>query len=105
MGDLQEVQSIDQVYCGARADPLLVGSVKSNIGHCEPASGLCSISKVLMAMENGVIPPNLHYKTLRPELVPIKEGRLVVVTEKTPILKDDVLFGSFHLSFLRRNLF
>lgn len=45
-------------------------------------------------MENGVIPPNLHYKTLRPELVPIKEGRLVVVTEQTPIADEDVLFGN-----------
>lgn len=105
MGDLQEVHSINQAYCNGRTTPLLIGSVKTNIGHCEPASGLCSVSKVLLAMENAVIPPNLHYKTLRPELVPIKEGRLVVVKEKTSILNDNVLVGNFHPHFLQPNVY
>jgi fatty acid synthase len=31
------------------------------MGHSEPTAGLCSITKVLIAMEDGLIPPNLHF--------------------------------------------
>lgn len=47
MGDPEECSAIDEVFCKGREDPLLMGSVKSNIGHSEPASGLCSITKVI----------------------------------------------------------
>ncbi|PYI24538.1 putative polyketide synthase [Aspergillus violaceofuscus CBS 115571] len=42
--------------------PLLVGSVKSNIGHTETASGLASIIKVTMALEKGYIPPSANFE-------------------------------------------
>ncbi|XP_024875524.1 fatty acid synthase-like, partial [Temnothorax curvispinosus] len=45
-GDPVEVMSIDQTLCAKRNSPLLMGSVKSNIGHSEPASGLCQIAKI-----------------------------------------------------------
>lgn len=45
-GDPQEVGALAEVFCPNRSSPLLVGSVKSNMGHSEPASGLCSIVKV-----------------------------------------------------------
>ena len=41
VGDPQEVNSIVDVFCKDRKGPLLIGSVKSNIGHPEPASGWC----------------------------------------------------------------
>jgi len=40
--------------------------VKSLMGHAEPCSGLASIAKVLIAMERGVIPKNLHYNEPNP---------------------------------------
>ncbi|XP_071653469.1 fatty acid synthase-like [Temnothorax longispinosus] len=82
-GDPVEVMSIDQILCAKRNTPLLMGSVKSNIGHSEPASGLCQIAKVLLAMETGIITPTIHLKRPRKELTAIIEGRIKIVTEPT----------------------
>lgn len=48
VGDPEEVNAIDEVMCKNRpvGEPLLIGSVKSNLGHAEPASGLASLAKV-----------------------------------------------------------
>ena len=39
-GDPQECYAIDEVFCKDRQGPLLIGSVKSNMGHCESGSGM-----------------------------------------------------------------
>lgn len=49
------------------------------MGHSESASATCAIAKVLIAMEEGIIPANLHYKTPNPELHGILDGRIKVV--------------------------
>lgn len=49
------------------------------MGHSEPASGLCSIAKVLIAMEAGVIPANLHFNEPNPDLPGLFDGRLKVL--------------------------
>lgn len=56
VGDPQELNSITDFFCKNRKNPLFIGSVKSNMGHSEPASGMCSIAKVVIAMELGTIP-------------------------------------------------
>lgn len=48
------------------------------MGHAEPASGLCSIAKVIVAMERGFIPPNLHYNEPNPYIPGLVDGRLQV---------------------------
>ncbi|XP_050463287.1 fatty acid synthase-like isoform X2 [Cataglyphis hispanica] len=83
-GDSQEVNAIDRLFCKDRKTPLLIGSVKSNIGHTEPASGLCSIAKVLIAMETGVIPANLHFAVPNPNIPALTEGRIRVIDKATP---------------------
>lgn len=83
-GDPQEVNSITDFFCKDRREPLLIGSVKSNMGHSEPASGVCSIAKVLLAMEAGVIPGNLHYKSPNPDLYGIVDGSVKVIDRNTP---------------------
>ncbi|XP_011864122.1 PREDICTED: fatty acid synthase-like, partial [Vollenhovia emeryi] len=83
VGDPEEVNSIDALFCKDRKTPLLIGSVKSNMGHSEPASGLCSIAKVLIAMEAGVIPANLHFNTPNPNIRGLNEGRIRVVDKAT----------------------
>ena len=45
-GDLQEINAIHEVLCKNRKYPLMVGSVKSNLGHAESASGIVQIAKV-----------------------------------------------------------
>lgn len=79
VGDPQEINSICDFFCKDRSTPLLIGSVKSNMGHSEPASGVCSIAKMLIAMEEGILPGNLHYSTPNPDLYGIVDGRLKVV--------------------------
>lgn len=50
--------------------PLLVGSVKTVIGHTEGAAGLAGVLKVVQAMQNGSVPPNLHLQRLNPSVEP-----------------------------------
>ena len=65
--------------------PLLTGSVKSNMGHCEGASGLAGLVKVVLSYRHGLIPPNLHYKSPNPRIPGLIENRLSVVTTPTPL--------------------
>jgi len=78
VGDPEELVAMDQVFCKGRQTPLLIGSVRSNMGHSEPASGLCSVVKVLTAMEHGLIPPNLHFSNPRQDAEGLLAGRLKV---------------------------
>ncbi|XP_030383066.1 fatty acid synthase [Scaptodrosophila lebanonensis] len=84
VGDPQEVNSITDFFCKDRKTPLLIGSVKSNMGHSEPASGVCSVAKILIAMEAGEIPANLHYSKPNPDLYGLVDGRLKVVDKNLP---------------------
>lgn len=68
VGDPEELNAIVNVICKGRKTPLKIGSVKSNIGHSEPVSGLCSITKVIIAMETGLIPPNINFHTPRKDI-------------------------------------
>ncbi|EFN60216.1 Fatty acid synthase [Camponotus floridanus] len=83
-GDLGELDAIDKLFCKDRKTPLLIGSVKSNMGHAEAASGLSGIAKVLIAMETGVIPANLHFAVPNPNICALTEGRIRVIDKATP---------------------
>ncbi len=60
VGDPAEAQAIGQALGQKRQSPLPMGSVKSNIGHLEPASGLAGAFKAILAMEHRVLPRSLH---------------------------------------------
>ncbi|XP_059050662.1 fatty acid synthase-like [Achroia grisella] len=94
-GDPQEVNAVTELFCKNRKTPLLLGSVKSNMGHAEAASGLCSIAKVLVAMEKGVIPGNLHYNIPNPDIPSLADGRIKVVDRNTPWEGGLVAVNSF----------
>lgn len=47
-GDPVEVMSMDHALCTKRNTPLLTGSIKSNVGHPEPCSGICQFAKVYL---------------------------------------------------------
>jgi fatty acid synthase len=78
VGDLEELKAIALAFCKERKTPLLIGSVKSNIGHTEAAAGLCGIIKVIIGMETGFIPPNLHYNNPRGGVESLMNGQLKV---------------------------
>ena len=68
LGDSIELRAISAIYSQGRDTerPLLLGSVKTNIGHTEWASGMASIIKVVMAMNRGTIPAHLHFRNPNP---------------------------------------
>lgn len=78
VGDPEEVNTIDDFFCKNRKEPLLLGSVKSNMGHAEAAAGMSSLAKVIIAMETGVIPGNLYFQEPNTNIPGLKEGRLKV---------------------------
>lgn len=48
VGDPEEVNALETVFLKNRTTPLLIGSIKSNMGHSEATSGLCQVAKVIL---------------------------------------------------------
>ncbi|MFH8979011.1 SDR family NAD(P)-dependent oxidoreductase [Streptomyces sp. NPDC017890] len=80
LGDPIEVEAAWDVLGPGRrpGEPLLIGSVKSNIGHCESASGMASLVKSVLALHHGRIPAGLHFSTPNPH-VPWRDMNVRVV--------------------------
>ncbi|ORB12047.1 type I polyketide synthase [Mycobacterium noviomagense] len=85
LGDPIEVQAAGAVYGAARdADrPLLMGSVKTNIGHLESASGAAGLIKVVLSLQHGVLPQSLHFEKPSPH-IPWDSLPVRVVDKPTP---------------------
>lgn len=84
-GDPIEARAIAAMLGKGRLpeQPLRIGSVKTGIGHTEPTSGLASIIKVVLSMEQGLIPPSINFQKPNPKLA-LEDWRLKVVTEAEP---------------------
>ncbi|KAL2829478.1 hypothetical protein BDW59DRAFT_159066 [Aspergillus cavernicola] len=84
-GDPIEAAAAGQVLGAGRPDhrPLLLGSVKTNVGHTEGASGLAAIIKVVKALENRQIPPSINFERLNPALK-LDEWKLKVAESLVP---------------------
>ena len=96
VGDPEECHTLDTIFCkGRNGRPLPVGSVKSNMGHSEATSGVCSIAKVIIAFENKLIPPNINFVEGRPGISALDEGRLRVVTEPEKLEGPYICVNSF----------
>ncbi len=70
LGDPIELGALDQVF-GDRdgAAPLVLGSVKTNLGHLESAAGIAGFIKTVLCVQHGYIPPHLHFERLTPHAV------------------------------------
>jgi acyl transferase domain-containing protein/D-arabinose 1-dehydrogenase-like Zn-dependent alcohol dehydrogenase/acyl carrier protein len=85
LGDPIEVQAAAAAYGASRdADrPLLMGSVKTNIGHTESASGAAGLIKVVLSLQHEVLPQSLHFETPSPH-IPWDSLPVRVVDEAIP---------------------
>ncbi|KAI0009530.1 hypothetical protein F4779DRAFT_369425 [Xylariaceae sp. FL0662B] len=83
-GDPIEARAIAAIFGGPeRKEPLRIGSIKTNIGHTEAASGLASLIKVVLAMEKRQIPASINFESPNPKLA-LDEWRLAVATDLQP---------------------
>jgi 3-oxoacyl-[acyl-carrier-protein] synthase II len=60
LGDLIEIEALSSVF--GQNKQLMIGAVKTNIGHLESASGIASLIKTVLVLQNNTIPANLHLK-------------------------------------------
>lgn len=81
VGDPIEASALHEVFSLHRkeSNPLFVGSVKSNVGHLEGASGVISVIKTAMMLQKGWILPNYDFKTPN-QKIPLRGWNLEVCT-------------------------
>jgi len=84
LGDPIEVEALGEALARTRArGPLRIGSVKTNFGHLESASGVAGLMKAALVVQKGAIPPHLHLREVNPNLS-LRDGNLAIPTELTP---------------------
>ncbi|RYP73786.1 hypothetical protein DL770_007712 [Monosporascus sp. CRB-9-2] len=85
-GDPVEAEAVHTAFFGnggSDAERLLVGSIKTIIGHTESTAGLAGILKVVQAMKHGYVPPNMLLENLNPNVLPFY-SHLQIPQELTP---------------------
>ncbi|PLN79469.1 thiolase-like protein [Aspergillus taichungensis] len=88
-GDPKEAEAIYQAFFSDTpdADKLFVGSIKTVIGHTEGTAGLASLIGTSLALQNSTIPPNMHFESLNPDILPFCQSLEVpVIATRWPTL-------------------
>ncbi|MFM0640343.1 SDR family NAD(P)-dependent oxidoreductase [Paraburkholderia metrosideri] len=86
VGDPIEARALMEVASAGRSidQPLLIGSVKTNVGHLETASGMAGLMKAILCLKHRAVPKTLHFETPNPA-IDFVGGRLRVVDRLTPL--------------------
>ncbi|XP_065212158.1 fatty acid synthase-like [Planococcus citri] len=92
--DRTESNFIADTICKNRNTPLLVGSVKSNIGNSDGAAPYVSVIKALFALESGIIAPNQNLEEINDEIRAFNENKLKVVTKPTKLSSNTIMVNS-----------
>nr|WP_255360281.1 type I polyketide synthase [Nocardia sp. BMG51109] len=83
-GDPVEARALGAaVGTAGRSGPLLVGSVKTGIGHLEAAAGIAGVIKTALCIRHGRLVPSLHFRQVNPD-IPVDELGLELLTEARP---------------------
>ncbi|KAJ5758973.1 hypothetical protein N7520_006129 [Penicillium odoratum] len=100
-GDPVEAEAISSAFFGRKAGyyrksneepPLFVGSIKTIIGHTEGTAGLAAVIKASLALQNGVIPPNLLLNELNPAVKPFySDLQIIKKAENWPNLPQNAV--------------
>ncbi|OII70881.1 type I fatty acid synthase [Cryptosporidium ubiquitum] len=90
LGDPIEISALKSVFSRKRdsGKPLIVGAVKTNIGHLEGAAGMAGIFKVILSLLNDIVPPNLHFKNINPH-INLKGFPVIIPTSNIPLQTYD----------------
>lgn len=75
--------------------PILIGSIKTNLGHSEAVSGISSLIKMTLALEYGIIPQTIGVRTVNPKLL-LAERNASIVTRNTPWPNGDIRRASLN---------
>jgi acyl transferase domain-containing protein/acyl-CoA synthetase (AMP-forming)/AMP-acid ligase II/acyl carrier protein/NAD(P)-dependent dehydrogenase (short-subunit alcohol dehydrogenase family) len=93
LGDPIEVNSITEALNAKtrKSNTLRIGSVKTNIGHLEAAAGIAGVIKTSLAFYNGVMPAQINYNSLNPEIL-LKDFPVEIAVKNTPV-EDNIKFA------------
>lgn len=90
VGDPIETRAIGEAIGQHRKTPLLIGSVKSNVGHLETASGVAGLAKALYSLQHREVPATIGIRKLNPR-IKFDEWNLRVVTKAQPLKPEGKL--------------
>lgn len=85
LGDPIEVHSLRAVLAAGRqsSHPLVIGSVKTNVGHLEGAAGIAGLTKAVLAVHHREIPQHLHFRQLNPQ-IDVQGAPIQIASERRP---------------------
>lgn len=98
VGDPMEVLAVGKTIGASKGEgdlPLLIGSVKSNVGHLEGTSGIAGVIKTVLALERGAIPAVAEFKSVN-ERLRMADWNLEVPTRLTPWPTDGLRRASIN---------
>ncbi|MCX6580364.1 MAG: SDR family NAD(P)-dependent oxidoreductase [Candidatus Aminicenantes bacterium] len=87
LGDTIEIEALTQAFGTNKKKFCPIGSVKTNVGHLETASGVTGLIKTALSLKHRIIPPSLHYHAPNPE-IDFENTPFYVNTELTPFRQD-----------------
>ena len=99
VGDPIEAEALGRAVGRMRSTPLTIGSVKSNIGHLEPAAGCAGLLKALIALQERRLPATLHAENLNPDIpfsdlnLAVARGAIELSPGKDPLIAGISSFG------------
>lgn len=88
LGDPIEVEALGAVFGPGRTEPLRLGTVKTNIGHLEPAAGVAGLIKIILSLQHEELAQNLHFHRPNPYIA-WERLPLQVVSERSTWKRSD----------------